>query len=184
MKWIWNRCRRRLDASLLAAGVLGEEEKIELERHWATCEECRRYYGEIKTLTAPLVAWEKGFSAIQVTPATQRRWVRAVQESGRCGRSVWPLFRNLWCELLWPSRYAWTGLAALWVALLVINAQLSDHPAHGANDHAGSSQDMIQAWREQTRVLAELIQPSLGVPTPPPYIPRPRSQKRQNSAII
>jgi hypothetical protein len=208
MKWFWNRCRRRQDTSLLAAGALGEKEKIELERHLAACEECRNYYGEIKTLTAPWAGWEKRLSAIEATPAAQKRWARGVQETAQASSSPnhnhnlnpnpnpqrlrlrlglrlgTKFLRFVWGELLWPSRYAWSGMAALWVAMLVINGQLSDHRTSGAGDRAASSQDMIQAWEEQNRVLAELTQPAYVLPAPPPYIPRPRSQKERNWAII
>jgi hypothetical protein len=92
--------------------------------------------------------------------------------------------RVLWRELLWPSRYAWTGLAALWVAMLVINAQLSEPRPSDAGARAESSQEMRQAWEEQNRVLALLIQPTEVVPAPPPGIPRPRSQKARDWTII
>jgi anti-sigma factor RsiW len=192
MKWFWNRCHRRQDASLLAAGALSEEERIEMERHLASCEECRDYYSEVKALTAPLAGWEKRLSTIEATPVAQRRWAGAVQEAAEASSSLNPnpqrlrlgtgFWRIVWVELLWPSRYAWSGLAALWVAMLVINAQLSDHQTSGAGDRAASSQDMIQAWEEQNRVLAELAKPSFtafAVPAPPPYVPRPRSERKQ-----
>jgi anti-sigma factor RsiW len=188
MKWNWNRCRRRQDTSLLAAGALDEKDKIELERHLAACEECRRYYGEIKFLTAPLAGWEKKLSAIEPTPAAQRRWAKAVQEteatSASCLSPLQNFWRIAWDELLWPSRYAWTGMAVLWVAMLAINAQLSDHRTYDAGRRAPSSLAMIQAWAEQNRVLAELAQPAFGLPAPPHYIARPRSQRRQDWAII
>jgi len=185
MKWIWNRCRRRQDASLLAAGALGGAEKMEVEHHLAACEECRIYYGELKALTEPLAGWEKKFSGVEATPAAQRRWAKAVQEcdSPRPPRlqNIW---RIVWGELLWPSRYAWAGMAALWLAMLVINGQLSDPRTNVASSALASSPAMIPDWVEQNRVLAELAQPAFGVPIPPPYIPRPRSQKEQNWAVI
>jgi anti-sigma factor RsiW len=207
MKWIWNRCRRRQDISLLAAGALGQEEKIELERHLATCDECRTYFGEIKTLTAPLVAWEKNLSGIEITPAARMRWAKAVQEAARVsvpnlnpnpnllihsagkrlglrlrlGRGFW---RIVWGELIWPSRYAWSGMAALWVAMLVIDGQLSDNRKSDTGARAASTQEIMQAWAEQNRVMALLIQPAVVVPAPPPSIPRPRSQKALDWAII
>jgi hypothetical protein len=184
MKWLWNHCRRREDISLLAASALGEREKLEAEQHLAACHECCTYFGEIQSRTAPLAAWEKSVSAIEATPAAQKRWAKAVQE---CGRSVPPLvsaWRILWRELIWPSRYAWSGMAALWVAMLLINGQLSDNRTSDAGARAAASQDMIQAWQEQVRVLAELAQPTFAIPAPPPYIPRPRSQREQAWAVI
>jgi len=193
MKRIWHHCHCRPDISLLAAGALGEEEKFELERHLGMCEECRTYYAEIKSLTAPLAEWEKNLTSIVPTPAAQQRWARAVQAAavssasrpGESGLGIGTkLWRIIWGELVWPSRYAWSGLAALWVAMLVINSQLSSHPTTGAGDRAASSEDMMQAWEEQNRVLALLIQTPAAVPAPPPSLPRPRSRKEQDWAII
>ncbi len=183
MKWFWNRCRRRRDVCLLATGALCDEERLELERHLAACGECRSYYGEIKALAAPLADWEKDFSAVEVTPAARKRWARAVQETGAPSllKNAW---RIIWCELIRPSRYAWSGMAALWVAMLVINGQISGPRMSGAGDRASSPQKMIQAWEEQNRVLAELARPAYVVPAPPPIIPRPRSQKEQDWAMV
>lgn len=189
MKWFWHRCRRRRrDVCLLAAGALGEDERPELERHLAACGECRNYHGEIKALAAPLAGWEKDFSTVEATPAAQKRWARAVQETG-APSGVWRFllkhaWRIVWGELIRPSRYAWAGMAALWVAMLIINGQLSGPRMRGAGDRASSAQKMIQAWEEQNRVLAELAQPASVIPAPPPSVPRPRSQREQDWAII
>jgi hypothetical protein len=135
MKWFWNRCNRRAEAGLLAADVLDGEQRRDLENHIAACEECRTYYGEIKIATAPLTGWEKSLSAIEATPVARNRWARALKEATppapacpQGPRSQEGFWRAVWRELIWPSRYVWSGLAALWVAMLVVNAQLSDHP--------------------------------------------------------
>jgi hypothetical protein len=94
---------------------------------------------------------------------------------------VWQI---IWGELIWPSRYAWGGMAALWAAMLVINGQLSDHRMNDTGARAFSSQEMIQAWEEQNRVLAELGPPAFVVPAAPPITPGPRSQRKQDWAII
>src|SRR5580700_4614579 len=100
MKWIWNRCRRRQDVSLLASCALGQEEKSELERHLAACEECRTCFGEIKTLTAPFAGWEKNLSAIEPTPAARMRWAKAVQDAGAPPAIRQPALKRAWC-LVW-----------------------------------------------------------------------------------
>jgi anti-sigma factor RsiW len=202
MKWMRNRCCCRQDISLLAADALDQEEKIALERHLAACEECRTYYSEIKLLTAPLADWERNLSAVVAAPAARMRWAKAVQEAEqvsapnrnpnpqrlrlglrlrlRIGMGFWPI---VWGELIWPSRYAWTGMAALWVAMLAINGSLANHQ-RGAGDPAASSQEMMQAWADQNRVLAELVQPAFTIPAPPRYVPGPRSERKQDCAII
>jgi hypothetical protein len=188
MKWIWSRCRRRQDVSLLAAGVLDQAEIIELERHLDACADCRNYYGEIKILTAPLMGWEKNFSAIEANPAMQMRWAKAMQDAAAPSSIRQPplqrVWRAMWGESVRPYRYAWSGMAALWVAMLAINLTLSDDRTSDAGARSSSSQEMIQAWEEQNRVLAELIQPAAVVRAPPPHIPGPRSQRKQDSAII
>lgn len=197
MKWMWNRCRRRQDVSLLAAGALDQAEQIELERHLAACEQCRTYFGEIKALTAPLAGWEKNLAGVHATPAARMRWAKALQEATpisapnfnpnpnpqrlKLGTGFW---RIVWRELIWPSRYAWSGMAALWVAMLAINGQLSDHRTNEAGVRAASSQEIMQAWTEQNSVLALLIEPAAVVPAPPPYVPGPRSQRAQDWTMI
>jgi anti-sigma factor RsiW len=180
----WTRCRRRKEASLLAAGALGEAEKIELEQHMAACQECRSYYAEIMALTAPMAGWEKSFSTIEATPAARTRWAQAVRTADRQPKP--PLLENtwrfVWHELIRPSRYAWTGMAALWVMMLIVNARLSDHQA--IVGQSASARNMIQVWNEQKRVLAELIRPDFTAPAPPADVPRPRSQGHTDSAII
>jgi len=188
MKWFWTRCRRRQEVSLLATGAVDEKERRELESHLAACEECRTYHAEITTFATPLADWEKSFSAIQATPAARRRWAGAVQQAAAPSAIQQPfltaLWRIVWGELIRPSRYAWTGMAALWVAMLAINAQFPDHRMSGAGDRASSSQEMMQAWEEQNRVLAELTKPAFVAPAPPPNLPRPRSQAERNWEIL
>jgi predicted anti-sigma-YlaC factor YlaD len=188
MKWIANRCRRRRDISLLAAGALGGAEKAGLESHLAACQECRDYYAALTTLTAPLADWEESLSAIEATPAARMRWAGAVREAA-VSSAVRPsrlanVWQSFWRELIWPSRYAWTGMAALWVLMLAVNGRISDRPIIEAGAHSSSPREMMQAWEEQNRILAELAQPSFVAPAAPPNVPRPRSQRERDWAII
>jgi hypothetical protein len=116
------------------------------------------------------------------------RWARAVQE-GTVASPLWQpplknILRVIWSELIRPNRSAWTGMAVLWVAMLVINGQLSGHRTSEAGASTASSQEMIQAWEEQNRVLAELTQPEFVVPAPPPNLPRPRSEREEDWVIL
>jgi anti-sigma factor RsiW len=187
MRWIRNRCRRE-DICLLAAGALSDEEKIDLERHLAGCQECRDYYGEIKSLTAPLAGWEKSLSAVEVTREARLRWAGAVQGIGAPVAIRQPLPQNvwqiIWRELIWPSRYAWGGMAALWAAMLVVNVQLSGPGSNAVSASVSSPQEMMQAWREQNRVLAELAQPVLVFSVPPSDVLPPRSQRESDREIL
>jgi hypothetical protein len=73
-------------------------------------------------------------------------------------------------------------MAALWVVMLAVNGRLSDHRMIDAS--ASSTQDMMQAWEEQNRVLAELTQPAFVLPAAPSILPRPRSERERDWKIV
>ena len=139
-------------------------------------------------LTAPLAGWEKDLSPIEATPAARMRWARAVQEADKPIAVHQPLLKNVWRiawrELIWPSRLAWTGMAALWVVMLAVNGRLSDHRMIQAGARAPSAQEMLQAWEEQNRVLAELTQAAHVAPVAPSALPPPRSERERDWEII
>jgi hypothetical protein len=160
-----------------------------MERHLAACSSCRSYCNEIKALAAPLAGWEKDFAQIQPTQVMRTRWADAVQASAAqaVAREPLNLCRNVWRELIWPCRRAWVGMGAVWLALLAVNARLSDPPLAGVR--SSSSAAMMQSWEEQTRVLAELTQPGIvyapfNSPAAPSNPPRPRSGREQDWQIV
>lgn len=83
----------------------------------------------------------------------------------------------LFQELVWPCRRIWTGLAAAWVVILAVNFSMQDHSSAVAMKSPPTS-EMIMAWRQQERLLAELIgQSETHAAEPPkPFVPQPRSE--------
>ena len=91
----------------------------------------------------------------------------------------WPAM--LWRELIWPCRRIWTGLAAVWILIFVFNFSQRDPSELLARKTPTPTPEMILAFRQQERLLAELIGPNetrSAEPTPKPFLPQPRSEGR------
>lgn len=66
------------------------------------------------------------------------------------------VFHTLWRELIFPCRRVWTGLAAVWILLFVVNLAQQDRggtPAAGA----GPSAPMVLAYYQQEKMLQALV---------------------------
>lgn len=175
----WNRCPQKEDTSLLAGGLLEGDEKSAAKRHLSECPECRAYYDEIKALTSQLADWETDLHTVEPSAAMRHRWARSVESVQPAPER--PLWGNVWSELVLPCRYIWSGLAVLWVAILVVHARLSDHQRGG---FSLPQPQIIEAWREDNRVLAEWSYSVVPDSAPPPSILPPRSQKERTWIVI
>lgn len=86
--------------------------------------------------------------------------------------------KNIWQELILPSRRIWIGLAAIWILILAANISMSSRSQFKM---AGSSSGpaIIQAVRQQEQLLTELIGPNVPAIAEPrkPYTPRPSSRR-------
>jgi hypothetical protein len=192
MKWFLNRCEcHRRSICLLAGNALPEPEMNELRTHLANCADCRKYHDEMVSLTRPLADWEANFAHVEPTPETQSRWTKAVQMAADVNRRKRPVreltfaatlgnaVRLSFQELIWPCRHVWASLAAVWVVILAVNFS-----AHDTELMAGKSppptQEMIMTFRQQEKLLAELMgpnEPHIAAPAKP-FSPRPSSERR------
>jgi len=86
---------------------------------------------------------------------------------------------SIWRELIFPCRRIWAGLAAVWIVILTVNFSMRDHSPTVATKSAPTA-EMIMAWRQQERLLAELIGPdeTRTAAPPKPFAPQPRSEQR------
>jgi len=184
MRWLWNPCRRhQANLCLLAAGTLSEPEAGAVRAHLADCADCRNYHDEIMSLARPLADWEANFAQVMPTQDVQMRWAKAVQAAANAKsiRQTGPenILFDSWQELIWPCRGIWTGLAAVWVLIFVFIFSQRDPTERMAQKAPPPSPEMILAFRQQQRLLAELIGSSetrAAEPPPKPFSPQPRSE--------
>ena len=69
---------------------------------------------------------------------------------------------TIWRELLEPCRYAWLGIAALWMIFWMINAQTQlENGGKRMAGASGAGSEPTRLFEEQRRVLVELTGPPL-----------------------
>jgi hypothetical protein len=85
---------------------------------------------------------------------------------------------TLWQELIFPSRRIWSGLAAVWIALVAFNlAQRESIPAGRV-----VSAPVQMSAREQQRLMNELFAdrlPVMDADRPKTFTPKPRTEISQ-----
>jgi hypothetical protein len=89
------------------------------------------------------------------------------------------VLRKAWMELIWPSRRAWAGMAALWLVVLAANLDIKATSPRAPGARATPSRELVRAAEEQRRLLAELLPTGKQVPiqaTRPSA--RPRSERQ------
>jgi hypothetical protein len=84
--------------------------------------------------------------------------------------------KNMWRELILPSRRLWAGLAAIWLIIAAANVSLHDHSSTAM---ASASPQVIMSLPQEERLLAELSGPGEPAVAEPqkPYTPRPSSRR-------
>jgi hypothetical protein len=86
----------------------------------------------------------------------------------------------MWRELIQPCRYAWSAMAALWLAFWMINSHMefAPPPTRMAKSSPAAS-EQIRSFAEQQRVLVELTGPIDLSPAERPRRsdPKPRSER-------
>jgi anti-sigma factor RsiW len=190
MKWFLNPCRRhRHSLCLLASGLLPEPDRARIENHLAGCADCRSYYDEIKAVTSPLGAWEKHFAHIEPGVAVQMRLTKAAAAADRPASirqlTLGIILLESWQQLIWPSRRIWAGLAAAWLALVVVNVSQRDNASSvtGKTFRPGAAMMSLQV---QQRWMNELLVDRSAPPAaerPQNLAPKPHTQNCGTIAV-
>jgi hypothetical protein len=81
--------------------------------------------------------------------------------------------------LLWPCPQAWAGLASVWLLVLAFNFATKDKSETAVAQMPPASPEMIEALREQHRLLAELVGRTgpREADRPKATVPAPRSER-------
>ena len=88
-------------------------------------------------------------------------------------------------ELIWPCRRTWAALTAVWIALFIFNVSQRDKAELAARKLPPPSPEAIMAWRQQERLLAELIGPSAPgyAEQRKIFLPKPRTEIAEAVAV-
>jgi len=184
MKRLFDSCRgRRRSLALLVAGALAEPERDELAKHLAGCARCRSQLTEWRGAVAPLVELAAGGGEIQPSEAAKDRWTRAIRTAAHpasARRVAATDAPGWWREVVWSSRRAWAGLAAVWLLILAGNLALHDQPRTLAGKRSPASREVVMAFKERQVILAEILGDQSHLKTSeavrPKAAPRPRTQ--------
>ena len=107
------------------------------------------------------------------------------ERAGRRSVSPKQMWLAVWQELVRPSRYLWSGIAAVWIILLAVNRTMTESARTSERVSARDRAMVLQSFAEERKLLAELLQPeSKPAPvrtdsTPSPKSERPITEKRK-----
>jgi hypothetical protein len=97
------------------------------------------------------------------------------------------IFAKLWLELIWPCRRIWTGLAAVWGLVLLVNfCQTFGDTSPTRLASSPPTAEMILALQKQEKMLNELLadrSPAAEATLPRRFVPKPRSETCQVAAV-
>ena len=97
-------------------------------------------------------------------------------------RTPYPARFSMLRKLLWPSPYAWSGLAAMWLVVLLLNLAAADS-GNGRVAHLKTvnpvrpSAETLLVLEQHLRLRAELVEPAEFTEPPRPVGTRPRSAR-------
>jgi hypothetical protein len=85
-----------------------------------------------------------------------------------------------WAELFWSCQRAWIGLGAVWLAIIVLNLESRDSNRPAVRQ-APPAAEVIATFREQRRLMAELIDQHEAVDAEPP---KPAASRPRTEGLI
>ena len=116
----------------------------------------------------------EGQTLRRLPPEWREEIVAAARAAAR-PRSVTLEFRAppWWQRVFWPNRVAWAGLAAAWLAILILNHAGRWEPLTPSVGVPSPSPGLVLALIEHRRQLNELLEVPAADPAPAPAPTRP-----------
>ena len=90
----------------------------------------------------------------------------------------------LWRELVLPCRGIWTGLAAAWLVILVLNMPAGEKHTQLATSSSPPDKQVLAVLREQKEMLAQFIEPMNTSPAIRPKTRGPRGELVQTITLV
>jgi anti-sigma factor RsiW len=167
----------RQDISLSAGGGLPVDDQVHLDQHLAGCPRCRDYLMDIRQVVARLDDWESDVAELEPSPVALARWTTAIQVAAEVPVAVksTPSQPMGWLHWFHPYRFAWGGIAALWILMAAVNFGRSDGEPGLPTTASYAWPTVLEAWETHRELLTQLIQ---ATDTESETAPRPASTPR------
>jgi anti-sigma factor RsiW len=170
---------------------LDTKTSLEIAQHLESCPECARLLAEEEKLEARIMAGlNRGPRTTALWDKIERKVADAASSASRPrppARVSQGVLGTLGAQLRagWQrSRWAWAGLAAVWVGILALNlaAREPDAPLM-AGQEAPSASEMRFALKQKQLLMVELAITSEPVPAAKPKAapPSPHSERRMET---
>jgi hypothetical protein len=144
----------------------------------------------MNSITASLGDMANAYPALSPSAAAQARWTGAIRSAAKPVVSpphqLVPAVYEWWHEVVWSSRRVWTGLAAVWLLVLVGHLPLREQRSAVIARTEPPSREMIMAYRDQQAFLSELLADHSTPPDadrPKSFAPKPRTEKAHHSYV-
>ena|SRR5437867_2741683 len=166
------------DLSLMAVGLLTEEETPMVEQHLAGCPECQQRLQELHVLTQAMVRLKEELSPVAPSAKLRPRWRREILGRSNRDRGV-TVDRLLVIAYQWvvTQRRAISALTAIWLLIVFFHATAPRTPEVVSLSPPPTPRDILTALRRQTEGMFQITE---AVPVQPVPATKPRSDGRTN----
>lgn len=91
--------------------------------------------------------------------------------------------KDVWRELILPSRRIWAGLAAVWLVLVAVNLSQRDHSPTGKVVAAAPMMSFQEQQRWFNELFADRALP-MNADRPKTFLPQPSSQRQMEILMV